>query len=68
MDNSTDFFPKVEKLYPISWFYEPFSLLVSMFYQLYGLPNYTEFKTEWDPIAHHILLTRKSFNGRRFYQ
>ena len=41
MDNPVEFIPKEDKAYPISWFREPFSLLVVMFCRLYGLPNCT---------------------------
>ena len=62
MDNPTEFIPKVDKDYPISWFREPFSLLAAMFCQLFGLPNYRDFKDEWTPIAHHLLLIGECFN------
>ena len=48
--------------YPISWFREPFSLLASMFYRLYGEENCTYFKSEWVPAAQHIILTCELFN------
>ena len=38
-----------------------------MFCQLYGLPNCIEFKSKWDPIAHHILLTGESFNWENIF-
>ena len=63
MDKPAKFIPKADKSYPISWFREPFSLLAAMFCQLFSLPNYREFKVEWAPIVHHILLTRDNFRG-----
>ena len=62
MDNPTEFIPKENKAYCISWFRELFSLLKAMFFQLYGLPNCTYFKVEWAPISYHILITGESFN------
>ena len=62
MDNLIEFIPKLDKACPISWLREPFSLLETIFFCLYGLPNYTKFKSKWDPIDHHILLIGESFN------
>ena len=62
MDNPAEFVPKANKSYLISWFRDPFSLLAAMLCRLYGLPNCTELKVEWAPIAHHILITSESFN------
>ena len=47
--------------YPVTWFKEPYSLLVAMLCRLYDLPNCSMFKYEWDPIAHHVLATGHSF-------
>ena len=32
-----------------------------MLCRLYGLPNYSYFKKEWAPIAHHVITTDDSF-------
>ena len=51
MNNPVEFVPKIDNTYPISWFREPFFLLASMLFKLYGLSNYIVFKAEWVPIA-----------------
>ena len=61
MVNPTKFNPKDDKSYPISWFREPFSLLVAMLYMLYELDNCIVFKVEW-ALAHHVLTIGQSFN------
>ena len=62
MDNKELFVPTSTNSYLISWFREPFSLLAAMFCHLYGSANYSLFKAQWVPMAHHILLTGDSFN------
>jgi hypothetical protein len=62
MNNPTSFTPKDDKSYPISWFKESLSLLAAMIFILYGLPDCSLFKSEWAPLAHHVLTTGKSFN------
>ena len=32
-----------------------------MICRIYGLPNHSVFKAEWDPVAHHVLTTGESF-------
>ena len=49
-----------DELYPIEWFREPYSLLAAMLCRLYGLPNCSYFKQEWDPIAHHVITIGES--------
>ena len=49
------------QLYPVEWFKDPSSLHAAMVCRLYGLPNYSFFKEEWAPIAHHIITTGQSF-------
>ena len=44
MENPVEFLPKPDKLYHISWFREPFSMLATMLCKLYGFPNCTGFK------------------------
>ena len=61
MDNPAAFLPKPNKLYPISWFREPFSLLEAMLCRLYGLLNCIVFKLEWVPLVHNIITTGESF-------
>ena len=62
MENPTKFILQPSNIYPISWFREPFSLLVAMFCRLYGEANCSLFKVERVSTAHHILLTGESFN------
>ena len=62
MENLLSTSPKMDNYYPVSWFREPFSMLVAMFCHLYGLPNCSAFKFEWDLISHHLLITGDSFN------
>ena len=54
------FSQRKDELYPIEWFKEPYSLLASLLCRLYGLPNYSYLKEEWDPISHHVITTGKS--------
>ena len=62
MENPPEYVPKPTNSYHVSWFKEPFSFFVAMFYQLYGFPNCSMFKVEWVHVSHHILLTGESFN------
>ena len=55
------FSQRKDELYPSEWFKEPYSLLAAMLCRLYGLPNYSYFKEEWAPIAHHVITTGESF-------
>ena len=61
MSESSKFSQRNDDLYPIAWFREPYSLLEAMLCRLYGLPNCSFFKVEWDPIAHHVLTKGESF-------
>ena len=61
MNEPRKFSKRKDKLYPVEWFKEPYSLLAAMLCRLYGLPKCSFFKEEWDPIAHHIITTGESF-------
>ena len=61
MNEPNKFSQRPDDLYPVTWFREPYSLLIAMLCRLYGLPNCSVFKAEWALIAHHILTTSESF-------
>ena len=61
MENPIEYIPKEINSYHVFWFIEPFYLLPAMFFQLYGIPNCSVFKSKWVPVAHHIILTSESF-------
>ena len=63
MTEPRKFSKRKDELYPIEWFKEPYSLLAVMLCRIYGLPNYSFFKEEWAPIAHHIITTVNLFLG-----
>ena len=54
------FSKRKDELYPVEWFKEPYSLLAAMLCRLYGLPNFSYFKKEWAPIAHHVITSSES--------
>ena len=54
------FSQRKDKLYPIEWFKELYSLLATMLCRIYGLPNYSYFKEEWAPISHHVITIGES--------
>ena len=60
MNEPCNFSQRKDGLYPIEWFKEPYSLLATRLCRLYGLPNYSYFKEEWDPINHHVITTCES--------
>ena len=62
MDNPAEFIPKPNKSFHVSSFRDLFSLLATMLYRLYGIPNCTVFKAKWVPLAHHVVTTGESFN------
>ena len=55
------FSQRKDKLYPIEWFKELYSLLATMLCRIYGLPNRSYFRKEWASIAHHVLTAGESF-------
>ena len=67
MENPATFTPKANNIYLISWSMETFSFLSAMLCRLHGLPNFTYFKVEWAPLAHHVLTTRESFNWAHIF-
>ena len=62
MDNKELFGSTPTNAYPISWFREPFSLLVAMLCRLYGSASCTMFQAKWVPVAQHVLFIGDSFN------
>ena len=62
MHQPSKFSKRSNEHYPITWFKEPYSLFVAMLCRLYGLPNCSMFKTEWTPVAQHVLATGDSFS------
>ena len=61
MNEPSKFSQRDDDLYPVAWSTEPYSLLESMLCRMYGIPNYSVFKFEWDPVSHHVLTTSESF-------
>ena len=61
MHQPSKFSKRSDELYPVTWFKEPYSLFATMICRLYGLPNCSVLKTEWAPVAHHVLATGDSF-------
>ena len=58
MGNPAEFISKIDNSYQL----DPFFVLAVVLCRLYGLPNCTLFKSDWAPLAHHILTIGESFN------
>ena len=61
MHQPSKFSKRFDEFYLVTWFKEPYSLFAAMLCRLYGLPNCSVFKTEWAPVAHHVLATGDYF-------
>ena len=62
LEDPTLVIPVSLSAYLVSWFTEPFSLLATMFFKLFGLPKCSLFIVKWVPTTNHVLLTGDSFN------